>query len=105
MPKRRLTRDLAEIQHRVRMGRVHYRREALLDAMKLELSREEIDACIASLTEQDFHKTMPALNPNWSGCWQDVYKPTFNETELYVKLQLFPGETVYVVSFKSRHED
>jgi len=48
---------------------------------------------------------MPARNPKWSGCWQDVYKPTFNGEHLYVKMQLFPGQRVFIVSFKDKDED
>lgn len=87
------------------MGFVHYRREALESAFALEFSRADIDECVLALTPQDFHKTMPARNPKWSGCWQDVYKPTFNSQRLYVKMQLFPGQRVFIVSFKDKDED
>lgn len=99
------THDLAVIHERVAVGFVHHRPEALLSAFALEFSRADIDECVLALTLQDFHKTMPAHNPRWKGRWQDVYKPTFRGQRLYVKIQLFPGQRVFIVSFKDKDED
>lgn len=37
-----------------------------------------------------------------SKLWQDVYRPTFREVDLYVKLQISPEERGVVISFKER---
>ena len=99
------THDLADVQAKVRAGFVHYRLQALRSAAELGFSRLDIDDCILALTTSDFFKTMPAHVPKWVGCWQDVYKPTYLGLELYVKLQLFPGPRVYIVSFKRKDDD
>lgn len=99
------THDLTSIKQKVAVGFVHYRREALEGAFALKFSPADMADCLLALTAQDFHKSMPARNPKWSGCWQDVYKLTFNGKRVYVKLQLFPGQKLHIVSFKDKDED
>jgi hypothetical protein len=97
--------DLAEVQAKVKVGFVHYRTQALHDAAELELSRVDVDQCMLALCPADFHKTMPALNPKWKDCWQDVYRPLYAGFQLYVKFQLFPNVRVHIVSFKRKRKD
>jgi motility quorum-sensing regulator / GCU-specific mRNA interferase toxin len=97
--------DLADVQAKVRAGFVNYRMAALRTAGELGFFRPDIDECILALCRDDFFKSMPALVPKWAGCWQDVYKPVFEGLKLYVKLQLFPGNRVYIVSFKRNSDD
>ena len=104
-PPTKPTHDLSAIMAKVAVGFVHYRVQAVRSAAELEFSRQDIDQCILELTPADFHKTMPSRVPKWAGCWQDVYKPTYCGGELYVKIQLYPGQRVYVVSFKRKDED
>lgn len=57
--------------------------------------------CIAQLSRQDFCKSMTVYaNPR---LWQDVYRPTYKDAPLYVKVQIDPiEEIVTIVSFKAR---
>ncbi len=47
---------------------------------------------------------MDADEPKWAGCIQDVYKPTYQGFELYVKYQIYPKTkgSLFVVSFKEQ---
>jgi hypothetical protein len=36
------------------------------------------------------------------GLWQDVYRPVYNKTALYVKLQIAVDGDAVVISFKAR---
>lgn len=94
---------LAEVQARVVAGRWHVRQEAQHDALALS-PHLSIRACLLALTDADFHKSMDAEEPKWSGCRQDVYKVTFGGFELYLKFQEFPlgKNQIFVVSFKER---
>lgn len=97
--------NLVEIQAMVRAGAVWYRRAAVEGAAELEMTAEDIDACILGLTAADFRKSMPSTRPVWSDCVMDVYKPSFMGEDLYVKFQRWPQEKVYVVSFKRKYDD
>jgi hypothetical protein len=96
------THDLAAVQERVRVGFVHYSVAALDGAGELDMDRYDIHECVLALAPDDFYKTMPAERPKWSGCMQDVYRPFFRGEHLYVKLQLWPGQRVHIVSFKRK---
>jgi len=76
---------------------------AVKGAGELGLDEQAIIDCILSLDADCFYKTMPAEKR--PGCWQDVYRPTFEGFALYVKVQIIgeePDETVVVISFKRR---
>lgn len=94
--------DLTFVKEKVRSGAVWYRRAARDGAGELELRPEDINAAVLALTPADFHKSMPATQPVWKGCIQDVYRPTVNRIVIYLKFQFWPPESVYIVSFKRK---
>lgn len=57
---------------------------------------------VLELDLKDFYKSMTALED--SMVWQDVYRPTVEETPAYVKVQIVDDTTV-VISFKSLEDD
>jgi hypothetical protein len=67
---------------------------------KFGWGEEEIVLCILKLMTRDFYKSMTSYHS--SKIWQDVYRPTFQEVDLYVKLQISPEERGVVISFKER---
>jgi motility quorum-sensing regulator / GCU-specific mRNA interferase toxin len=69
-------------------------------AAEFNWSEEDIVRCIISLTHRDFYKSMTTYQN--SKIWQDVYRPTFRNVELYVKLQVSLDEQGVVISFKQR---
>jgi motility quorum-sensing regulator/GCU-specific mRNA interferase toxin len=69
-------------------------------ATQLSWGEEEIVQCVLGLTIRDFYKSMTS-HFNFR-LWQDVYRPTFQRVELYVKLQISPEERGVVISFKER---
>jgi Motility quorum-sensing regulator, toxin of MqsA len=94
--------DLTLVKAKVRSGAVWYRRAARDGAGELELSPEDINATVLALTPADFHKSMPATQPVWEGCFQDVYRPTVNRIVVYLEFQFWPPERVYIVSFNRK---
>jgi motility quorum-sensing regulator/GCU-specific mRNA interferase toxin len=67
-------------------------------AAEAGFDERDILACVLGLTPRDFYKSMAAdKNP---GLWQDVYRPTFQGTALYVKLQISAIDNAVVISFK-----
>ena len=94
--------DLSQVQEMARAGSFHIRRKALDGAAELDLDRHDILDCILGLEANDFHKSMDAGTRLWAGCRQDVYKPTYNRIQLYVKLQYWPEKRLYIVSFKRK---
>src|SRR5215212_5300572 len=96
------TYDLSEVQEKARVGFLNFRREALDGAAELDLDRHDITDCVLSLKACDFHKSMDADNPRWIGCRQDVYKPTYGGIQIYVKIQYWPANRLYIVSFKRK---
>jgi MqsR (Motility quorum-sensing regulator) toxin of toxin-antitoxin system len=95
---------LAYVKARVLAGSWHIRREAQLSALAISTPAISVQACLLNLTPSDFHKSMDAEEPQWAGCRQDVYKPTFDGFALYVKFQKWPldKDLLYVVSFKEQ---
>jgi len=94
--------DLPAVQEKAKVGFVTIARGALDSAAELDFGYHEILACVMALEPADFHKSMDAENPRWSGCRQDVYRPFHEGRELYVKFQLFPGQRLHIVSFKRK---
>jgi motility quorum-sensing regulator/GCU-specific mRNA interferase toxin len=74
-------------------------RQAFKDAATLGWEEEDMVECISQLTRQDFYKSMTTyVNPR---LWQDVYRPTYKEVPLYIKVQIDTAEaTLIVISFK-----
>jgi motility quorum-sensing regulator / GCU-specific mRNA interferase toxin len=97
------TYDLVLIKQLVDAGSYHITGVAFHGAGELGLDESDVEACVRSLDSTCFYKTMPAKSK--PDLWQDVYRPTFEGYELYVKLQLVgehPDQMCVVISFKRR---
>ena len=67
------------------------------DATEIGFDEEDVYDCIVNhLAETHFYKTMPAQKK--AGLMQDVYRITYQDERLYIKLQVCGN--VIVVSFK-----
>ena len=76
-------------------------RQAFKDTTSLGWNEGDIITCIDQLSSQDFYKSMTTYAN--SRIWQDVYYPTYEEVELYVKVQIGGAdENVVIISFKKR---
>ena len=62
----------------------------------LGLDRTDIEACVLNLGPTDFYKTMPAQSK--IGHMQDVYRPTYEGIDIYLKLQ--HDSKAVIISFK-----
>ena len=93
------TYDLAEIQLKVRAGLYWITHSARSGAAAVGLSEHDVVACVLSLTASDFYKTM--VSDAVPGLWQDVYRPTYEQMALYVKLQIELDGDAVVISFKA----
>ncbi|MBX3178340.1 MAG: type II toxin-antitoxin system MqsR family toxin [Candidatus Hydrogenedentes bacterium] len=63
------------------------------------LSSAEVATQLLAIEHWSFYKSMTAVHD--SGLWQDVYRPSINGREAYVKVQILNDMTV-VISFKGR---
>ncbi len=71
---------------------------AMSNQYMLGFSDQDVVDAIQALTSNDFYKSMPPIKAGFTA-WQDVYKTTFKQTNLYIKFQIDnKGETI--VSFK-----
>lgn len=99
------TYSLAVVDALLREGRYRMTGTAAFAARAIDLDATDMLDCIRALTRTDFHKTMPSNAVR--GLWQDVYRPTWCGTALYVKLQIadqHPQDVVLViVSFKEKY--
>ena len=102
MEKRKPTFDLRTVKKLVKNPATRIiTRQALKDTTVLGWNEDDIVTCIGQLTSQDFYKSMTTYTN--SRIWQDVYYPTYEEVELYVKVQIGGGdENVVIISFKKR---
>ncbi|MGI9178971.1 MAG: type II toxin-antitoxin system MqsR family toxin [Longimicrobiaceae bacterium] len=92
--------DLREIQRRVRAGEYLITAAAQRGVVALALDEGDVVACVLELRDSDFFKSMESeLMP---GLWQDVYRPVYQSTPLYVKLQIRADAGAVVISFKRR---
>lgn len=66
------------------------------------IERSLLATRILELNAKDFYKSMTTLYD--STLWQDVYRPRFEGTAAYVKVQIMEDTTV-VISFKKLEED
>ena len=65
----------------------------------MDLGPDDIVTCVLEITEDDFYKSMPSRQR--PGTFQDVYRPTHDGLNLYVKLQSDSRNKAVVISFKS----
>lgn len=71
-------------------------------AARLDIQEAGIVACVLELEPACFYKSMTTHYDHTA--WQDVYLPTFEGIELYVKVQIDNDQTV-VISFKLREDE
>lgn len=90
------TYDLPSLQAEVAAGRHLVTLAALQDAGALGFDRDDICECVLALGKADFYKTMPSNKR--PGTMQDVYRTTYCDVPMYVKLQ--HHSDVCVISFK-----
>ena len=93
------TYDLGEVQAKVRAGLYWITFTARHGAASLGLGEDDVVACVLSLSATDFYKTMEADAA--PGLWQDVYRPSYKQLALYVKLQIELDGDAIVISFKA----
>ncbi len=66
----------------------------------LEFNDQDVVDAIQALNSSDFYKSMAPVHVNFLS-WQDVYKPTFNGIELYIKFQV-DSRGEMIISFKEK---
>lgn len=64
-----------------------------------ELEEHEILDEIKTLTEGNFYKSMKSHKQTG---WQDVYRKVIKRIEAYIKITIFEGKLLIVISFKRR---
>ena len=90
--------SLSEIRSLIAQGKYYLTTTARLDALNMGFDNEDVCNCIQELRETHFYKSMPA--DKVPGLWQDVYKITFEDARIYLKLQINRSRTAVVISFK-----
>ena len=88
--------DLAEIQRRIREGKVIVTISALAGAQNLGLALTDILDTALALERRDFYKSMTAYRDH--RLWMDVYRPKTHAGPVYLKLTL--EEDAVSISFK-----
>ena len=89
-----------EVQRLIAEGQFFITRVALDGAFALGFDEESIRECVCDfLDDTHFYKTM-AAEKGKSGLMQDVYRITYENQPIYLKLQI-SEEHVVVVSFKA----
>jgi len=102
-PERRTpTYDLEEVQRLAGQGPISCKvtTVALRGAAALDLEHEHVIEAVLLLCPDDFYKTMPS--DEVPGSWQDVYHLTYQELQLYIKLQISTSGLAVVIQFKRR---
>lgn len=87
---------LAVVQTLMSQGKVRTTFSARQGALELGLDEQGICAVVATLSDQDFYKSMTTHADH--RVWQDVYRPTTPAGDVYVKLTVI--DDVLIVSFK-----
>ena len=80
--------------------KIRFTRTALDGGIDLGLDLATMGSVIMNLNVSDFYKSMTTYAD--SKVWQDVYHPSFQGKNLYVKLTVVTDNDLLVVSFKRR---
>ena len=96
MEKRTPHCPLSKIKTLIQAGKVHPTRTALAGATALGINFHGMVNVVSELTMKDFYKSMTTYADH--KVWQDVYRPTTNVGEVYLKLTVI--DDVLIVSFK-----
>ncbi len=89
---------LAVVKEMVKAGRVRTTKAAREGGVALGFDFDAMLAVLAALTKSDFYKSMTSHADH--RVWQDVYRPTTQAGEVYLKLTVI--DDVLIVSFKER---
>ena len=89
---------LAVVKEMVKAGRVRTTKTAREGGVALGFDFDAILAVLMALTKNDFYKSMTSHADH--RVWQDVYRPTTQAGEVYLKLTVI--DDVLIVSFKER---
>jgi len=96
------TYDLAEIQASASRGQCFITDYALNGAFEIGFDYQDIYDCVGLLNETHFYKTMPSQKI--IGLMQDVYRITYEQKAVYLKLQIGKNRkdvSAVVISFKA----
>lgn len=96
MEKRTPHCQLSVIRALIEQGRIRSTFSALTGAAALGLDFDGMVAVVLTLTPKDFYKAMTTHADH--RVWQDVYSPTTQVGEVYLKLTVV--DDVLIVSFK-----
>ena len=80
--------------------KIQFTRTALDGGIDLGIDVQMMRSIVMGLRMSDFYKSMTTYVS--SKVWQDVYRPRFRETSLYVKLTVVADAELLIVSFKRR---
>ena len=98
MEKRKPHCPLARVRTLMEAGEVRHTGSALDGALALGMTEVDMHRVVLALTMADFYKSMTTdADPT---IWQDVYRPTTEAGEIYLKLTVI--NDVLIVSFKER---
>ncbi|MCG2585974.1 type II toxin-antitoxin system MqsR family toxin [Massilia sp. TS11] len=87
---------LSVVKSLAKAGKVRTTNAARNGATELGLEFSQMLEVVMALTSSDFHKSMTTHAD--SSIWQDVYRPSTNVGDVYLKLTVI--EDVLIVSFK-----
>jgi motility quorum-sensing regulator/GCU-specific mRNA interferase toxin len=96
MEKRTPHCQLSVIRALIEQGKIRSTFSALAGAAALGLDFDGMVAVVVALTPKDFYKAMTTHADH--RVWQDVYRPTTQAGEVYLKLTVV--NDVLIVSFK-----
>jgi motility quorum-sensing regulator/GCU-specific mRNA interferase toxin len=96
MEKRTPHRPLSIVKLLIQQGKVRSTFSALAGGAALGFDFNGMLAVVLALTPKDFYKSMTTHADH--RIWQDVYRPTANAGEVYLKLTVI--DDVLIVSFK-----
>ncbi len=96
MEKRTPHCPLSIVEMLIQQGKVRSTLSALTGGAALGFDFDGMVAVVLALTPEDFYKPMTTYADD--NVWQDVYRPTTNAGEVYLKLTVI--EDVLIVSFK-----
>jgi motility quorum-sensing regulator / GCU-specific mRNA interferase toxin len=96
MEKRSPHCQLSIVKALIQEGKVRSTFSALSGGAALGFDFDGIVAVVLALTPKDFYKSMTTHDDHT--IWQDVYRPTTNAGEVYLKLTVI--NDVLIVSFK-----
>ena len=89
---------LAVVKEMVKAGQVRTTKAAREGGVALGFDFDAMLTVLTALTKNDFYKSMTSHADH--RVWQDVYRPTTQAGEVYLKLTVI--DDVLIVSFKER---